>query len=143
MTIHSAVSFLDELMVMTDYSTRDWHLYAVCCLNIAGEMEVFCTAVCGLHVYEVSLADCPVKGGGILRNLRTWIYSRSRFGRMVFVGHRRCCIDSSGRCLAQGNGCAWGNDTHHLFADSAKKPINQISSGTSPYIWRLKWTPWA
>lgn len=36
-TIHSAVSFLDELMVITNYSTRDWHLYAVCCLSIAGE----------------------------------------------------------------------------------------------------------
>lgn len=38
-TIHSAVSFLDELMVLLNYSHRDWRLYAVCCLSVAGNQE--------------------------------------------------------------------------------------------------------
>lgn len=36
-TIHSAVSFLDELMILMNYSHRDWRLCAVCCLSVAGE----------------------------------------------------------------------------------------------------------
>ena len=50
-TIHSAVSFLDELMMLTDYVTRDWQLYAVCCLSIAGKS---CLA------HDVLLVACTV-----------------------------------------------------------------------------------
>lgn len=36
-TIHSAVSFLDELMMKQNFNTKDWHLNAVCCLSVAGK----------------------------------------------------------------------------------------------------------
>lgn len=55
-TIHSAVSFLDELMVLINYNTRDWHLYAVCCLSVAGEW----TLAVGVCMVGVRLSDVCV-----------------------------------------------------------------------------------
>eukprot|EP00903_Cladosiphon_okamuranus_P006376 g6241.t1 len=90
-TIHSAVSFLDELMVLTDYSTRDWHLYAVCCLNIAAKYE---EAECNMPMIseladatEMSLTTPIVTRGelDLVQNRLEW--DVSRVTAMHFLGY--------------------------------------------------------
>ncbi|CAM9968359.1 unnamed protein product, partial [Ectocarpus fasciculatus] len=90
-TIHSAVSFLDELMVLTDYSTRDWHLYAVCCLSIAAKYE---EAECNMPMIseladatEMSLTTSIVTRGelDLVQNRLEW--DVSRVTAMHFLGY--------------------------------------------------------
>eukprot|EP00904_Undaria_pinnatifida_P007619 jgi/Undpi1/3988/HiC_scaffold_16.g07356.m1 len=90
-TIHSAVSFLDELMMLTDYVTRDWQLYAVCCLSVAAKYE---EAECNMPMIseladaaEISLTTPIVTRGelDLVQNRLQW--DVSRVTAMHFLGY--------------------------------------------------------